>query len=392
MKVLISTDNLGDSYNCSLDLAEKLENHGIEVILAVTGQIITKKQKKELQPFHHYFAEFKPEWMENSWNDIGEAGKWLMKIHRQVGPDLVHLNSFSMGNLSWNVPVINAIHHCPISRCRAVYSKPTMRWNKYRQMAQQALRNANVVVAPSRTMLSATEKLYGPFKSSRVIANGKDSYNYKSDVKEKYVFSAGRLWDEAKNLSLILKAAPKINYPIYLACERHKIRHKKIPQNVFFTEELRQDQLIDWLANAFIFLLPSKYEPFGYPFVEAAFSKCTLIGGDIPSLREVWQDAMFYVDDAESLAETVNGLMENKEIMYLYGQKAYERAHENYTVEKMVRHYHELYEHAVELEPLRQKMPIRRKDYFQDVVKRSMSAENKLMTLLSNTFCKYFKK
>ena len=344
MRILISTNNAGDSYIFSLDLAQSLQDHGIEVFLVVTGMPLTNRQKKELEPFDYAFAEYKSEWMEDPWEDIKEAGLWLLKIKEMVKPDLVHLNSFTFGALPWDVPVITVIHSCVLSWWRAVHNEiPPAGFNSYRQKARAGLRASDVVVSPSFSMLSLAERFYGPFKNSRVIPHGRSSYDFRSDVKEKYIFSSGNIWDDGKNIKSLLNIAPRINYPVYIEGDNLNSPIDKKPDNVFFTGPLIKKQRIDWLANAFIYLSPAKYEPFGYAFLDAAFSKCALIGNNLSSLREIWQDAMIYVRNEEELIFTVNELMENTEQLYLHGQKAYETALENYTLEKMTRHYYQLY-------------------------------------------------
>ena len=344
MKLLICTENTEDKFTFTLDLAQNLLDYGVEIILAVFGLTLSERQKKELEPYDYYWAEYKMEWMSNPWKHVNLTGKWLRKIEAQTKPDIIHLNSYSLGALPWEIPVLLTAHSCLISQWMTLSAEPVP-WHlsRYRQMVQRGLRNADAVIAPSNSMLNTIEKIYGPLKNSRVIWHGKNLHSYHTDVKEKYIFSTGEIWDEARNIKLLLDAARKIDYPIYISGKNDKITKKNVPENVFFTGFLDVSKRADWLANAFIFLLPSRYEPFGYPFLEAAFSKCTLIGGDIESLREIWQDAMSYVKNTGNVVEKVNELMENPELMYLNGQKAYEHARENYTLNKMVKHYFQLY-------------------------------------------------
>ena len=49
------------------------------------------------------------------------------------------------------------------------------------------------------------------------------------------------------------------------------------------------------MAEASIYALPARYEPFGLSALEAALSGCALVLGDIPSLREIWGPAAIYV-------------------------------------------------------------------------------------------------
>lgn len=338
------TDSLGDNYEFAIDLAKGLIGNGYEVVLAVTGITLTDLQKAELEQFEHYFAEFKPEWMENPWGDVKQTGKWLLKLSEKVKPDVVHLNSYALGSLQWKVPVLIVFHSCMLSWWKALFDKPVpIRWTKYRQMVEQGLKNADLVTFQTHSMFNEANRLYGPFKKYLIIPNGKSSYAYHSDVKEKYIFSSGHLWDDSKNMDMLLKAATGIFYPIYIEGDNRHAKTDDLPANVFCTGPLTPSQRADWLSNAFICLLPSKYEPFGYILLEAAFSKCALIGNNISTLREIWNDAILYFQTTDELIETTNRMMQNTELLFLYGQKAYERALENYTTEKMTRHYMEVY-------------------------------------------------
>jgi glycosyltransferase involved in cell wall biosynthesis len=66
-----------------------------------------------------------------------------------------------------------------------------------------------------------------------------------------------------------------------------------------------------WFSRAPIYALPARYEPFGLSALEAGLAACALVLGDIPSLREVWDDAALFVPpgDAEALAAALNGLI-----------------------------------------------------------------------------------
>ncbi|HKJ78600.1 MAG TPA: glycosyltransferase family 4 protein, partial [Prolixibacteraceae bacterium] len=161
--------------------------------------------------------------------------------------------------------------------------------------------------------------------------------------KEKYIFTEGSLKDDSKNLQIILDTAPQIRYPIYIAGNNDESELKHLPVNVFFTGPLTPEERKSWLSKAFIYLLPARYEPFGYTFIDAAFSKCALIGGNISSLREIWQEAMIYIRSEEELVYEINDLMENPEELYIWGQKAFEKSHENYRLEKMIKRYYQLY-------------------------------------------------
>ena len=352
MRILISTSSFGDSYIFSIDLAKSLQQMGVEVFLAVSGAQLNNRQKEELKPFNYAFAEYKQLGMNNPWSDILEQGQWLMKLKNKFRPDLVQLNSMTFGSLPWGVPVVNVIHSCMLSRSKALNNNKLPRhWAKYREMAGKSLRVSDAVVALTPSALSEAEAVYGPFKSSRVIPPGRCAYTFRSGVKKNCIFTNGKLTDDAHNLKLILEAAPEIDYPIYIADSQGHMNVKNLPENVFLIGPVYGKKLCDWLSSASVYVLPAKYEPFGYSFVEAALSKCALIGGNISSLRETWGDAMIYVENKDGLVKKINRLMENMDEKYLSGQKAYETALENYTLIKMARRYYRLYEQMIQAKP-----------------------------------------
>ena len=56
------------------------------------------------------------------------------------------------------------------------------------------------------------------------------------------------------------------------------------------------ERLADWFGRASIYALPARYEPFSLSALEVAMAGCTLVLGDIPSLRETWDGAAAFVD------------------------------------------------------------------------------------------------
>ena len=68
---------------------------------------------------------------------------------------------------------------------------------------------------------------------------------------------------------------------------------------------------LEWLyANAMLVLLPSRYEGFGLPLIEAAARGTPVIASDIPALREIGEGAVHFVppDDDVAWADAVTQL------------------------------------------------------------------------------------
>jgi glycosyltransferase involved in cell wall biosynthesis len=345
MKILMTTDNIGGVWRYALSLARGLKKLNIDVVLVITGFPLKETQLKELKGIPYYFIECKQEWMEDPWQDQEEAGEWLLKIAKKENPDFVHLNSLSFGALPWEIPVITTVHSCVTSWWAEVKKERLPKdWQTYKAKVGAGLRASDVVVAPSKWMMNSAIANYGIKGKTKVIYNGLNPADYFVDTKEDYVFSMGRLWDEGKNIQKVLKAATFIDNSIYIAGENSHYNKVQVPENVYFTGFLSSSEVSGWLSNASVYLLPVKYEPFGYTFLEAALSGCVLITGDIPTMHEIWDDAAVYVDPDNDIqiAFEINRIMEDQEFRQYMGAKAQARA-ARYTLENMLREYVALY-------------------------------------------------
>jgi hypothetical protein len=151
------------------------------------------------------------EWMENPWDDLEQAGAWLMKLEASHKPDLVHLNQYAHGTLPWRAPLIMTGHSCVLSWWHSVHGcEAPESWARYKRHVGSGVRAADVVTAPSRTMLTALQKHYGPLPRSRVLYNGRDGRRFGRAAKQNIVISMGRMWDEAKNLRALDDACAKV--------------------------------------------------------------------------------------------------------------------------------------------------------------------------------------
>jgi glycogen synthase len=345
MKVLMTTDNISGIWTYATDLARGLKSMGVTVILVITGNPLTADQKHQLNGIRYYHGVFKQEWMNDPWEDMAAVSKWLMDIYHANRPDLVHLNAYCFGSLPWQVPVMISLHSCKLTWWDAVKKeKPPPSLDTYYRHVRNGIRAADMVIAPTNSVMKAAEAYYGPFKNKKVIYNGRSRNAFFTTTKEKIIFTIGRPGEEAKNIKLIMEAAPHIQFPIYIAGEDITWKDKTLPGNVHMEGYLSPAEVASRLARAAIYLLPSRYEPLGYTFLEAALSSCALVGGDIPSLREIWTNAMLYADpdDASHLARIVNRLMKSPGCIEKWGYKASYRA-QFFNLDSMLDKYLSIY-------------------------------------------------
>jgi len=104
-----------------------------------------------------------------------------------------------------------------------------------------------------------------------------------------------------------------------------------------------------WMGKAAIFALPARYEPFGLSVLEAALSGCALVLGDIPSLRELWGGAAWFVhpDDQQGLAAAINMLIAHPERRMTLSREALRRA-APLNLRRMSEAYLALYQRMIE--------------------------------------------
>ena len=344
-RILMTGDTVGGVWTYTMELAEALGADGIHVVLAALGGAPSDAQRDEaarIPNLELLASDFKLEWMDDPWRDVAESGNWLLDLEEQYAPDLVHLNSFGHGALDWQTPVVVTAHSCVLSWWQAVKGCDAPEsWDRYRATVTQSLGAADLVTAPSRAMAAAVAHHYG-IDECRVIGNGRCASRFRRAVKEPFIFTAGRLWDDAKNVAAVAKAAPSVGWPVYCAGPTGQ---RPSNTNATMLGHLAPDALADWYSRAAIYALPARYEPFGLSALEAAHSGCALVLGDIASLREVWGEAATFVPpgDTEALANAINQLIADRERRESMASAAWQHALQ-YTPRRMAAAYLEAYE------------------------------------------------
>ncbi len=348
-RLLMTTDTVGGVWTYALELAAALGTQEIEVALATMGPPLNDSQRQELTrcPSVRLFeSTHKLEWMPDPWADVLKAGDWLLDLEKGLRPDLIHLNSFCHGALPWRAPRVVVGHSCVLSWWRAVHSTDAPpEWDRYRERVYAGLQAADLVIAPSQSMLAMLAEQYGPFGAWKVVYNGRSPSTPVPVSKEPFILAAGRIWDAAKNIKMLADVAPGLSWPVYIAGEglpsgngAERVRH---------LGRLSLDELSTWFNRAGIYALPAKYEPFGLSALEAGLAGCALVLGDIPSLREIWGSAAWFVppNDPRAFQDALNRFAAEPELRGEFGLRARARAVE-YTPARMLEGYLAAYTEA----------------------------------------------
>jgi glycosyltransferase involved in cell wall biosynthesis len=358
MRVLVTTDTIGGVWAYTRELVTGLARRGVEIMLVSFGEIPNRDQTEwldELREVEYRPTAFRLEWMQESEGDLQESAAYLLDLIDEWHPDMLHLNQFFYGALNTEAPKLAVAHSDVVSWWQNVKDDepPRTEWfNRYCQIVRDGLRGADAVVAPSRWMLDQVQRNFGAQRNARVIYNGRSPLQFTPHMKkEDLVVSVGRLWDEGKQTNLLLALEPPARVCIAgsgLHPYKHPRAQERVKRDVSHIElrdrqSEREIQLL--LGRASIYVVTSKYEPFGLAALEAALSRCALVVNDIQSQREIWGEAAlyFHTNDARSLRELVSDLSQNSALCTSYAKLAYLRAREMYSSEAMVEQYMALY-------------------------------------------------
>ena len=358
MHVLVTTDTLSSVWTYTRELVTGLVSRGIRVTLVSLGEIPLPDQTAWMDHLHgleYHPTAFRLDWMQEGEQDFEDSSAFLRELIRDTKPDLLHLNHLGYGSLDVDVPRILVAHGDLISWWKSVHGhgpKESLWLHWYRDTVARGIESADAVVAPTVWMLDNVRATYSQPRRESVIYNGRNPIFFNPYVtKEDSVLAVGRLLDSGKQVSLLTQfehplpvwivgteEAPKgsIRADVKVALDEVRIALKG-PQT--------EAQMRVLYSKASIYAATSRYEPFGMTALEAAFSRCAIVANDIPPFREVWGNAAIYfsANDAASLAGTIRRLSEDRELCREYGNKAFQRARDCFTAQRMIDEYLYLY-------------------------------------------------
>jgi glycogen(starch) synthase len=353
LRALMTSGTDGGAWTFAMELASALSRSGSQVDLATQGEGLTPAQRAEAEDVPRlrlHEGRSVPEWNEDDWLAVDQAGEWLLDLERSLGPDVVHLNGYVHGALPWRAPVVMTGQSCVLSWFAAVHGiAPPSTWDRYAEEVARGLRAAHVVTTPTRAMGEALRHHYGEDLPIRVIPNGRSIPPPPVVPKRHRILSVGRLSDPGANVAAMDRVAARLSWHVVVAGETKNPDGEVIRlKNARALGALEPSALAKAYAGAAIFALPALYEPFGYAALEAALSGCALVLGDIPSLREVWGDAACWVPprDDEALLQTLRWLIDDRQVRRDYAKRAKERALA-YTPERTAAGYMDAYRMAL---------------------------------------------
>lgn len=346
----MTTDTVGGVWVYSMELCRALQKYGVEIHLAAMGAWPSEDQQKEVSALENvtlYKSDFKLEWMQDPWEDVEKAKKWITSIYHTVRPDVVHFNNYAQIENFWDCPIVTVFHSCVQTWWQAVKGTTApANWNQYTQLVKDSLQESDVVVTPTKAILKEAREAHHFTTATKVIHNGREVEFSEEKEKENFILCMGRLWDEGKNLNLLSSIAQRLPWPVYIAGDNvnpNTGEEVEVP-NVNFLGELPEAEVWDWMQRAAIFASPTKYEPFGIAILEAAKANCALAVSDLETLKELWHEAAAFFDpnNPKQTTKRILELINNEERRQELAAAAKKRS-EDYNSKKMAEAYFSLY-------------------------------------------------
>ncbi len=353
MRILLTTDTIGGVWTFTEELTTELLQRGHAVALVSMGRQPSHEQQSwcAAQSLVHgssfqFIASNVPlEWMEKNEFVFTQGAGVLFHVARQFRPDLLHSNQFCFGELSLDIPKLVTAHSDVMSwagACRQRGLEQTRWLRQYRSLVTQGLQSCDAIASPTRWMALELARHYSDLPPSYVIHNGRGLISPHSRLRTVQAVTAGRLWDETKNIGMLRDVNSPI--PIYVAGEREcgsSVAPRQMGRSILLGA-LPQASLLALFARSSIYIATSIYEPFGLAPLEAALCGCAVVANDIASLHEVWGDAALYFDGPRSLSTLLHQLNREELRLVQARQRSFARANE-LTTQRMADGYEALY-------------------------------------------------
>ena len=317
-RILLVADCVGGVWQYSLELAGGLSNRGTEVMLAVAGPPPTAAQRAQAEAIcglRIAVLEVGLDWLADGERELAPLRERLLALAEREEVDLVHLNGAGLGDLPTDRPVIATQHSCLATWWQAMRPEAPLpgAWQWHRARMAAGLRAAAAVIAPSAAFAAQIRQAYGADLELEVVRNGRSPHRFGPCARRQaVVITAGRLWDEAKNVRTLDAAAAGVLWPVLAAGPTGGPDGQRVVlENAFALGPIDAAEMCRRLARAGVFVSLAAYEPFGLAVLEAALSGCALVLSDIPTFRELWGDAAVFVapDDAAEARNAINRLI-----------------------------------------------------------------------------------
>ena len=343
IRLLMTADAAGGIWTYALETARGLCAHGIATTLAILGNRPGESALREASAIAGLQLELTGlplDWTARTASDVTHAGEEIARLSRRIGADLVQLNAPALAaTASFAVPTIGVLHSCVATWWDAVHGNATLPadldWRA--KLTRAGLSRVDVAIAPSRALARQAQRVYALSRPPMVVHNGRSPPDTPPHANRDIpVLTAGRLWDDGKNIAGLDCAAERLPFGICVAGPLQGPNGASVQlHRLDWLGNLDASALRQTMARSRVFVSPALYEPFGLAVLEAAQAGCALVLSDIPTFRELWDGAALFVapSDPQAIAGALTDIVADAVLSTRMAAAARRRAAE-YTVDK----------------------------------------------------------
>jgi glycosyltransferase involved in cell wall biosynthesis len=342
--ILVTTDAIGGVWTYAAEVAAGLAQRGFAPLLAVVGPPGSPAQHDAISTTPGVTVRdtgLPLDWTADGPDEIAAAAEALAVLAREIQACAVLLHAPALAAADYGQPVVAVHHSCQATWWQAVRPgepmPPDFAWRA--RCVAEGLAAADLVLAPTAAHADAVAVAYDLSQPPRVVHNGRrHAANLAASRDTLFVLTAGRLWDEGKNLAALDAAAKHLCAPLLAAGPLHSPWGSASLANGKALGPMDAAGVRRWMARAPVFASMALYEPFGYCVLEAAQCGCALVLADTPGFRELWDGAAVFVPahEPDAIAGSVNALLFDLGRMERLGKAARQRS-ARYGTGRMVR-------------------------------------------------------
>jgi glycosyltransferase involved in cell wall biosynthesis len=341
--LLMTADAAGGIWTYALETVRALSARGISTTLAVLGDGPGDLALREAQAITGLQIELTGlplDWTAADASEVTRAGEQIAHLARRVGADLVQLNAPALAaSASFAVPTIGVLHSCVATWWDGVHGNialpADLDWRA--KLTRAGLNRVDMAIAPSQALARQARRIYALPHMPAVIHNGRSpSDRGSAATRDIPILTAGRLWDEGKNVAVLNRAAERLPLRICAAGPLQGPNGAAVQlDRLDWLGTLDPPALRDMMSRSAVFVSAALYEPFGLAVLEAAQAGCALLLADIPTFRELWDGAALFVapSDDRAIVDALNNIMSDAALRTRLAAAAERRA-AHYTIDK----------------------------------------------------------
>ncbi|WP_149536537.1 glycosyltransferase family 4 protein [Siccirubricoccus phaeus] len=317
----MTADTVGGIWTYALNLAAGLAEQGVATVLLLLGPPADAAQRAAaaaVPGLELRESNLPLDWLAETPEAVAAATRALADWVAREGVDLLHLNNPALAaGTRFGVPVVGLCHSCLATWWHSMRRGPMpadFAWRSRLLAAGYAA--SDMLVAPTAAFAAATAAAYALPRLPRVVHNGCAAPRAAAIAQAGFAFTAGRLWDEGKDVATLDRAAAQLGWPVLAAGSVAGPNGACVAlQHLRLLGRLDAEAMAAVLAQGPVFVSAARYEPFGLAVLEAAQAGCALVLSDIPSFRELWDGAALFVPpgDGRAFATAIGDLLQDRE-------------------------------------------------------------------------------